>query len=66
MTSVLLLYNEPLLPTDHPDYESEAGVLEAVDAVERSLRQLKLDVSRIAVGCSILELADQLRIFKRP
>jgi len=66
MTSVLLLYNQPSLAQDHPNYASEAGVLEAVDAVERSLRELKLQVNRLAVGRSLLELADKLRALRPP
>lgn len=34
---VLILYNEPTLPRDHPDAASEAGVLESVEAVNTSL-----------------------------
>jgi len=34
---VLILYNEPTLPRDHPDAASEAGVLESVEAVTTSL-----------------------------
>ncbi len=35
---VLLVHNTPALPTDHPDYASEAGVLESVEAVEAALQ----------------------------
>jgi D-alanine-D-alanine ligase len=34
---VSVLYNEPSLPIDHPDYASEAGVLESVEAVEAAV-----------------------------
>ncbi len=34
---VTILYNLPTLAEDHPDYGSEAGVLETVAAVERAL-----------------------------
>ncbi len=34
---VILLYNEPSLAADDPDVESEAGVLESVDAVDAAL-----------------------------
>ncbi len=35
---VLVLHNTPALPPDHPDYASEAGVLESVAAVMAALR----------------------------
>ncbi len=35
---VLVLYNEPALAPDDPDYASEAGVLESVTAVDDALR----------------------------
>src|SRR5689334_9697851 len=35
--NVCILYNEPTLPPDDPDWASEAGVLESVEAVEQSL-----------------------------
>ena len=31
MTSVLVLYNHPLLPKDHPDAESEYTVVEIAE-----------------------------------
>lgn len=36
--NVCVLFNAPSLPTDHPDYAQEAGVLEAVEAVEQGLK----------------------------
>lgn len=34
---VLIVYNEPQLPADHPDAASERGVLDSVTAIERAL-----------------------------
>lgn len=36
---VLICYNAPLLPPEHPDYASEAGVLEAVDAFREAVER---------------------------
>src|SRR5262249_10526601 len=49
-TRILLLHNDPVLPFDHPDAESEREVLEVVEVVERYLEEAGFDVSRLAVG----------------
>jgi D-alanine-D-alanine ligase len=48
--NVTILYNEPSLPTNHPDYLSEAGVLESVEAVEAALTQHGHGSQRLAIG----------------
>ncbi|HVA50091.1 MAG TPA: hypothetical protein VNH11_27245 [Pirellulales bacterium] len=48
--NVAILHNEPSLPQQHPDYASEAGVLESVEAVEAALTQGSHRSSRLAVG----------------
>ena len=47
---ILILHNQPSLPTDHPDYLSEAGVLESVAAVEAALAGGGHRSSRLGVG----------------
>jgi D-alanine-D-alanine ligase len=47
---VAIVYNEPALSPDHPDYASEAGVLESVDAVERALLAAGRQVTRVGVA----------------
>lgn len=47
---IVVLYNEPTLPAAHPDYASEAGVLEAVEAVERALAAGGHHVRRLGIG----------------
>ncbi len=37
MAKVLLLYNQPVLPDNHPDAESERDLLHTVDAVQQAL-----------------------------
>lgn len=44
---VLVLYNEPTLPADHPDADSEHDVLYTADTVARILQQAGLQVSRL-------------------
>ncbi len=46
---VLILFNEPVLPLDHPDAESEHEVLYTVDEVEKPLVAAGFDVSRLGV-----------------
>jgi D-alanine-D-alanine ligase len=47
---ILVLYNQPVLPRDHPDADSEHEILETVDVVCGHLRGVEYDVSRLAVG----------------
>lgn len=44
---VLVLYNEPTLPADHPDADSEHDVLYTADTVARILQQAGLTVARL-------------------
>src|SRR5436189_7190 len=46
---VLILFNEPVLPADHPDAESEHEVLYTVAEVEKPLLRAGFDVSRLGV-----------------
>jgi len=47
---VLILYNEPVLSSSHPDVESEVEVLSTVAAVDSYLTQAGFDVSRLGAG----------------
>ena len=61
---VTILYNEPSLPANHPDYLSEAGVLESVEAVELALHQANHQSVRLGVGSdphSILRALQSLK-----
>jgi D-alanine-D-alanine ligase len=57
---ITILYNEPVLPPDHPDYVSEAGVLESVDAFVESLGQHNQRLKRLAIGHSLAEFVAEL------
>lgn len=59
--NVAILYNEPSLPIDHPDYAQEAGVLEAVEAAEGSLTSAGHTTARLGVGGDPLTIATALR-----
>ena len=61
MLDVAILYNATTLPPDHPDYASEAGVLEAVEAVEAGLAKQGHRSRRLAVGASPAGLAATLQ-----
>ena len=50
MPSVLVLYNEPTLPADHPDADSEHDILYTADAVCRALQQARLTVRRLGLA----------------
>jgi D-alanine-D-alanine ligase len=56
---VVVLYNAPTLEADHPDYASEAGVLEAVDAVSAALGEAGRRVSRVPVDRVAADRAGQ-------
>ena len=47
---VVILFNEPVLPLDHPDAESEHEVLYTVDAVHDHLARAGYDVHRLGVA----------------
>jgi D-alanine-D-alanine ligase len=49
MPRVTILYNEPTLPADHPDADSEHDVLETADVIARHLAAAGLAVSRVGV-----------------
>jgi len=60
-TRVLVLYNEPVLPSGHPDYESEQQVLFTVDIVSKNLSQAGYAVRRLGVGTDPQVLLDGMR-----
>jgi D-alanine-D-alanine ligase len=47
---VLVLYNEPVLPADHPDAESEHEILYTVDVVSKTLIQAGFEVVRLGAS----------------
>lgn len=63
-TRVLVLYNEPVLPSGHPDYESEQQVLFTVDIVSKNLSQAGYAVRRLGVSTDPQVLLDGLRAIR--
>jgi D-alanine-D-alanine ligase len=47
--SVLLLYNQPLLPADHPDFDSEHTVLEVVASMTEILQDAGFRIRRFGL-----------------
>jgi D-alanine-D-alanine ligase len=58
---VLVLYNDPVLPAGHPDFESEQQVVSTVEIVSKNLAQAGFAVSRLGVGTDSRVLLDCLR-----
>ena len=58
---VLVLYNQPLLPVDHPDAESEREVLDSAGPACDVLSRAGYRVSRLAVGRDPAVLSEGLR-----
>lgn len=58
---VLLIYNQPVLPSDHPDSESEQEVLYSAQVVADCLDGEGLPVARLGVGYDPGVLFDGLR-----
>ncbi|HWA96871.1 MAG TPA: ATP-grasp domain-containing protein [Pirellulales bacterium] len=63
---VAILFNQPSLPVDHPDYAQEAGVLESVVAIEGALAAAGHRSRRIPVGNDPRAVVDQIRSTAAP
>lgn len=57
---ILVLFNEPILPPDHPDAASEGEILDTVNSVARSLRGAGFRVTRLGIGNDLSAVADGL------
>ena len=64
MAKVLLLYNAPVLPVDHPDAESERDLLHTVDSVHAALLQHNHRVERLGLTDSPELLLTSVRSFE--
>jgi D-alanine-D-alanine ligase len=58
---VLVLYNEPVLPEDHPDYVSEVEVLDNVYAVQEALAGAGFEATTLGVAATAQELIDGVK-----
>jgi D-alanine-D-alanine ligase len=61
LAKVLILYNEPVLPEDHPDAVSEHEILYTSDAVAANLIQAGYTVERLGASRDPATLVDGLR-----
>lgn len=59
--SILVLFNEPVLPPDHPESASEADILETVGDVEKVLAAAGFAVRRLGVSLDPRPLLDEVR-----
>src|SRR5687767_5990343 len=63
-TRVLVVYNDPVLPPDHPDRASETDVLETVEEVEKVLPPDQFAVARLGYARDPRALLSKLRAFR--
>ena len=61
---ILILYNEPVLPSHHPDAASEHEVLFTVAAVERGLEEAGFTVGRLGVNHDLACLLHGVQRFR--
>jgi D-alanine-D-alanine ligase len=61
---VLVLYNEPVLPADHPDTDSEREILESVDAICTCLAAGDFRIARLGVSTDPQVLLNGLRKYR--
>ncbi len=59
--SVLVLYNEPVLPSDHPDALSEVDVLDTVADTTKVLRAAGFNVRQLGINFDPRPLLDELK-----
>ena len=60
-TRVLVLYNEPVLPLGHPDFESEQQIIETVQDVSDNLVRAGYEVNHLGVSRNPQVLLNGLR-----
>lgn len=60
LLEVVVLYNQPLLPPSNPDWASEAGVLETVEAATAALAARGHRARAVGVSSSAAEIVDAL------
>jgi D-alanine-D-alanine ligase len=63
--SILVLYNEPVLPVDHPEAGSEHDILDTVADTVKVLKAAGFDITRLGVNYDPQPLLDALKA-KRP
>lgn len=61
---VLIAFNAPVLPKNHPDYASEADILETADEMEKILRELEYTVDTIGYARTPIPLLHKIDEFR--
>ena len=61
---VLIIYNEPVLPLDHPDAGSEHDILETASKIEEILKNHKFPTRRVGFNFDPRQLLDAIRDYK--
>ena len=64
MPRVLILYNEPTLPVDHPDAESEHDIIFTADTVVRILEENYVECTKFGLKTDPARLIDELNRVK--
>jgi D-alanine-D-alanine ligase len=64
--SILLLYNEPVLPADHPDAGAEHDILDTVNDTFKVLKAAGFETTRLGINYDPQPLIDVLAKKKRP
>jgi D-alanine-D-alanine ligase len=59
--SVLILFNEPMLPRDHPESASELDILETVADTAKTLTDAGFDVRKLGINADPQPLLDEVR-----
>ena len=59
--SILVLFNEPVLPRDHPESESEVDVLETAADVARTLTTAGFTVRKLGISLDPQPLIDEVK-----
>ena len=59
--SILVLFNQPVLPRDHPEYESEVDVLETVGDVVKVLSTAGFAVRKLGISFDPQPLLDEIK-----
>jgi D-alanine-D-alanine ligase len=57
---VLIVYNDPVLPSGHPDYESEYQILETVEVIEQHVAKAGFSFERLGINTNVHALLTYL------
>src|SRR5262245_42172562 len=61
LPDILILYNEPVLPSDHPSAASECDIIATADIIHQILSDGDFSVERLGVSPDLNQLFSRLR-----